>query len=68
MERREVLLEVKDICKNFGTTVALNYISFEVAKGEIRGLIGEKWHRQIHGIVYYRRNAKRRFGKSILCR
>jgi ribose transport system ATP-binding protein len=37
----EVLLEVKDICKNFGMTVALDHVSFEVRRGEIRGLIGE---------------------------
>jgi ribose transport system ATP-binding protein len=41
MERKEVLLEVKDICKNFGITVALDRVSFEVRRGEIRGLIGE---------------------------
>ena len=36
-----VLLQVQDMYKNFGVTVALNHISFEVRKGEIRGLIGE---------------------------
>jgi ribose transport system ATP-binding protein len=41
MEMGEVLLEVKDMCKNFGITVALDHISFEVRRGEIRGLIGE---------------------------
>lgn len=38
---REVVLRIKDIYKNFGATVALNHVSFEVKKGEIRGLIGE---------------------------
>lgn len=37
----EVLLKVQDMCKNFGVTVALNHVSFEVRRGEIRGLIGE---------------------------
>ncbi|MGM9604615.1 MAG: sugar ABC transporter ATP-binding protein [Faecousia sp.] len=36
-----VLLQVQDMYKNFGVTVALNHISFEVRRGEIRGLIGE---------------------------
>ncbi|MGM9607261.1 MAG: sugar ABC transporter ATP-binding protein [Oscillospiraceae bacterium] len=36
-----VLLQVQDMYKNFGVTVALNHISFDVRKGEIRGLIGE---------------------------
>ena len=36
-----VLLQVQDMYKNFGVTVALNHISFEVHRGEIRGLIGE---------------------------
>jgi ribose transport system ATP-binding protein len=37
----EVLLEVKDLYKNFGVTVALDHISFEARRGEIRGFIGE---------------------------
>lgn len=40
-EKGEVLLEVKDMCKNFGVTVALNHVSFTVKRGEVRGLIGE---------------------------
>ena len=38
---KEVLLEVQDMCKNFGVTVALNHVDFVVKRGEIRGLIGE---------------------------
>jgi ribose transport system ATP-binding protein len=37
----EVLLEVGELCKIFGVTVALDHVSFEVRRGEIRGLIGE---------------------------
>lgn len=37
----EVLFEAKDMCKNFGITVALNNVSITVYKGEVRGLIGE---------------------------
>ena len=38
---KEVLLEVHDMVKNFGVTVALNHVDFVVKRGEIRGLIGE---------------------------
>lgn len=41
MAQREVLLQIKNMYKNFGATVALNDVSFEVCRGEIRGLIGE---------------------------
>ena len=37
----DILLEVKDMCKNFGSTIALDNFSFSVKKGEIHGLIGE---------------------------
>ncbi|WP_310604852.1 sugar ABC transporter ATP-binding protein [Anaerosporobacter sp.] len=40
-KNREVLFEAKDICKNFGTTIALNHVDLTVYRGEIRGLIGE---------------------------
>ncbi len=35
------IIRVENIYKNFGVTVALNQVSFEVMPGEIRGLIGE---------------------------
>ena len=37
----ELILQVKDIKKTFGPVVALKGVSFEVRRGEIRGLIGE---------------------------
>lgn len=37
----EVLVEVKDLCKNFGVTIALNHVDMQIKRGEIRGLIGE---------------------------
>lgn len=40
-EEQKIILEVKDICKNFGITIALNQVSFKVRSGEIRGLVGE---------------------------
>lgn len=36
-----IVLEVKDVCKNFGVTIALNHVNFTLKSGEIRGLIGE---------------------------
>lgn len=41
MEQTEILLTVKDMCKHFGVTVALDHVDFVVKRGEIRGLIGE---------------------------
>lgn len=42
MAREEkVVLEVHDMCKNFGETVALNHVNLKIKAGEIRGLIGE---------------------------
>ena len=37
----EILVEVKDMCKNFGVTVALSHVSMVIKRGEVRGLIGE---------------------------
>lgn len=41
MMRKEVLLEVKDMHKHFGSTIALNGVDFTVYRGEVRGLVGE---------------------------
>lgn len=38
---KDVLLEVRDMTKTFGSTVALDGFSFQVRPGEIHGLIGE---------------------------
>lgn len=40
-EKGEVLVEVKDLCKNFGVTIALNHVDITIRRGEVRGLIGE---------------------------
>ncbi|SHE75867.1 ribose transport system ATP-binding protein [Alkalibacter saccharofermentans DSM 14828] len=34
-------LEIKDLCKQFGITTALNKVSFSVGKGIVCGLVGE---------------------------
>jgi ribose transport system ATP-binding protein len=41
VQNKEILLEIKNLCKTFGATVALDNVSFEVRRGEIRGFIGE---------------------------
>ncbi len=40
-QSHDVVLEVHDMCKNFGETIALNHVSLKIEAGEIRGLIGE---------------------------
>lgn len=34
-------VEIKNMSKHFGPTVALNHVSFEAYSGEVLGLIGE---------------------------
>lgn len=41
MSEHGVLVQVKDMCKKFGVTVALNHVDIEIRRGEILGLIGE---------------------------
>lgn len=38
---REVVIEIRDLSKNFGVTQALSHVDFVVESGEIHGLIGE---------------------------
>lgn len=37
----EVILQVHNICKSFGPTVALSNVGFTLRRGEVHGLIGE---------------------------
>jgi len=41
LDKGETILEVKNLCKNFGITIALNNVSIQFKRGEICGLIGE---------------------------
>ncbi len=38
---KELLIEVKDMVKNFGPTKALKHVDMKFYRGEIRGLVGE---------------------------
>lgn len=38
---RETIIEVKNMCKNFGPTKALRGVNLKFNRGEIRGLVGE---------------------------
>ena len=38
---KEVIMEVRGMEKRFSPVVALNNVSFQVFRGEVRGLIGE---------------------------
>ena len=40
-DKGEIIAEIKDLCKNFGVTVALDHVNMVIKRGEIRGLIGE---------------------------
>lgn len=40
-DKDNVLVQVRDMCKNFGVTVALSHVDFAIKTGEVRGLIGE---------------------------
>ena len=41
MENNEVLLRVEHLCQYFGTTKAVDDVSFDIKKGEVFGLVGE---------------------------
>ncbi len=40
-QSKELLFEARQLCKNFGPTIALNHVDFKVYRGQITGLIGE---------------------------
>lgn len=35
-QKGETLVEVKDLCKNFGVTIALSHVDFVVKTGEMQ--------------------------------
>lgn len=41
MNEEKLIVETRQLCKNFGPTVALNHVDLKVYRGQITGLIGE---------------------------
>ena len=37
----KLIVETRQLCKNFGPTIALNHVDLKVYRGQITGLIGE---------------------------
>lgn len=40
-DKDSILVQVKDMSKNFGVTIALNHVNIDIRRGRIQGLIGE---------------------------
>lgn len=40
METEKAAIRVEDLCRSYGSTVAVNEVSFEVGRGEIFGIVG----------------------------
>lgn len=41
MDEKKLIIETRELCKHFGSTVALNHVDLKVYRGQITGLIGE---------------------------
>lgn len=41
MNEEKLIVETRELCKNFGPTVALDHVSIKIYRGQITGLIGE---------------------------
>ena len=41
MNEEKLIIETRQLCKNFGPTVALNHVDLKIYRGQITGLIGE---------------------------
>lgn len=41
MNEDKLIIETKQLCKNFGPTIALNHVDLKIYRGQITGLIGE---------------------------
>lgn len=40
-KQAEAVISIRDLCKNFGPTIAVNHVSLDITSGKIIGLIGE---------------------------
>ena len=47
MGNNRIILDAKNVCKNFSATKALNDFSMTICEGEVHGLIGENVPRYI---------------------
>ena len=41
MNEEKLIIETRQLCKNFGPTIALNHVDLKFYRGQITGLIGE---------------------------
>ena len=41
MNEDKMIVETRQLCKNFGPTIALNHVDLKIYRGQITGLIGE---------------------------
>ena len=41
MNEDKLIIETRQLCKNFGPTIALNHVDLQIYRGQITGLIGE---------------------------
>ena len=41
MNEDKLIIETRQLCKNFGPTIALNHVDLKIYRGQITGLIGE---------------------------
>ena len=64
--QKDIVIKVENITKTFGMTKALTDVSLQIAYGEIRGLIGEKWFWQIYAGIYDCRNRTSGFRKNVV--
>ena len=63
------VIEVKNVTKKYGSTVAVDNASFTINDGEIVGLLRTKWCREKHNNEYayrfYRTNFRRHYNRWI---
>ena len=46
------MIEVKELTKSYGTTVAVDHVTFDAHAGEVLGFLGSQWRGQNHNDAY----------------